>query len=271
MFDLDAYLARLGLTGAVRATPTRERLDALVLAHLGAIPFENLDPLTGKVPEIAADAVAAKLVTARRGGYCYEQNHLLLAALHAMGFEAEPLVCRVWWQRPAGTPPGPWTHMALRVRLGGRALLVDVGFGGCVPTASLDMAADAPQATPHEPFRLRQGRDGPLLEVEIGGSWRPVYETRPEPAAFDELREANHRTATESRFTQELMLARTTPEARLALGGNRFTRRLAGGSVAERAHLDAEGLERVITDRFGLPVAPEWRPVLVRFADLTEA
>jgi hypothetical protein len=41
MFDLDAYLARIGLTG-------RPSLEQVHRAHATSIPFENLDPLRGE-------------------------------------------------------------------------------------------------------------------------------------------------------------------------------------------------------------------------------
>lgn len=269
MFDLTKYLDRIGDDGPL--APTRRTLDRLLLRHLGAIPFENFDPLMGLVPDVTAEGVAAKLVTARRGGYCYEQNRLLLEALHAIGFEAHGLLCRVWWMRPTDSPPGPLSHMALAVRIDGQWVLVDAGFGGCVPTASLAMDETAPQPTPHERFRLRRVAEGRMLELEIDGAWQPVYEfkgDRPDAQAF---RAANHEAATNSRFRHELMMARTTPEARLSLGGNRFIRRTMAEGVTERRSLSPEALEVAIRERFGLSVDPAWRPLLARVTGAADA
>ncbi len=73
MTDLAAYFRRIGYTGPTE--PTVETLQALVAAHNGAIPFENLDPLMGiPVADLGPDALFDKLVHRRRGGYCYEQN-----------------------------------------------------------------------------------------------------------------------------------------------------------------------------------------------------
>ena len=83
-FDLDAYLARIRL-------PARPTLDDLGLAavqraHRLAIPFENLDIRLGRGIRIDSESVFAKLVTAKRGGYCFEQNRLFADALTALGF-----------------------------------------------------------------------------------------------------------------------------------------------------------------------------------------
>lgn len=43
--DLGAYFDRIGYGG--EAAPNLEVLRALMAAHTGSIPFENLDPLMG--------------------------------------------------------------------------------------------------------------------------------------------------------------------------------------------------------------------------------
>ena len=73
--QLDAWLARLGI--AAPPSPTLQALDAVLAAHLATIPFENVDPLLRRPVRIDLDAVFDKLVTRRRGGYCFELNTLL--------------------------------------------------------------------------------------------------------------------------------------------------------------------------------------------------
>src|SRR3546814_18711105 len=74
-------------------------LEALQAAHIAAIPFESIDALVEGHIDIGAEAVAAKLIDARRGGYCFEQNGLFLRVLRAIGFEAGGLLGRVRWVR----------------------------------------------------------------------------------------------------------------------------------------------------------------------------
>ena len=95
--DLDAYLARISYTGS--RAPTLETLQAIHRAHAQAIPFENLDPWLGQPVRLDLDALQQKLVSARRGGYCFEQNLLLSHALTALGFEVTSLAARVLWNR----------------------------------------------------------------------------------------------------------------------------------------------------------------------------
>src|SRR5918993_759721 len=90
---LNAYLARIRYTGP--REPTLDTLRGIVLGHATSIPFENLDVLLGRGVSLADQDVEQKLVRDRRGGYCFEQNSLLLRALSALGFAATPLSARV--------------------------------------------------------------------------------------------------------------------------------------------------------------------------------
>lgn len=92
-FDVDAYLRRIGYTG--RRTPSAETLEALHLAHATTVPFENADILLGRPIRLDIASLQTKLVGGHRGGYCFEQNLLFLAALEALGFLVTPLAARV--------------------------------------------------------------------------------------------------------------------------------------------------------------------------------
>ncbi len=82
--DLDAYLSRIEYSGSRNVTAAT--LRQLHRAHTTHIPFENLDILLGKSIRLDLESLQTKLVRNRRGGYCFEQNALLAAALGADGF-----------------------------------------------------------------------------------------------------------------------------------------------------------------------------------------
>src|SRR5262245_53115701 len=102
-FDLDGYLARIGWNGS--REPTRATLGSVLRAHMRMVPFENLDVLLGRGIRVDLDGVYAKLVTARRGGYCFEHGTLLLAALQQLGFETVAHAARVIQLRPRSEAP----------------------------------------------------------------------------------------------------------------------------------------------------------------------
>jgi N-hydroxyarylamine O-acetyltransferase len=63
---------RLEATG----TGDIDTLRALHLHHNCAIPFENIDVVLPREIHLEDQCLVDKLVTARRGGYCFEQNGL---------------------------------------------------------------------------------------------------------------------------------------------------------------------------------------------------
>ncbi len=185
--DLDAYLTRIGHHGARDVSlPT---LRALVARHSAAIAFENIDPLAGRMPLLDVGSLQRKLIHGGRGGYCYEQNTLFLAALRALGFTAAGLMARV----RRGVPPLVETarsHMLLRVDLPEGPYLADVGFGGLTPTAPLMLRLGAEQKTPNETFRLTSEGDELLLQAGIASGWEDVYQAnRVKKSCRDEARE----------------------------------------------------------------------------------
>ncbi|GJI88994.1 arylamine N-acetyltransferase family protein [Duganella hordei] len=262
---LDAYCARIGYTGP--RAPTLETLRALHQLHPAAIPFEAIDVLLDRPVLLAPEAVDAKLIHAGRGGYCFEQNSLFQRVLSALGFQVEPLIAQVRWMAGAEALHRPRTHMVLRVTIDGQPWLCDVGFGSSVLTSPIRFDLQTPQSTPHEQFRLTPQGNEHLLELLLGDDWMPVYLIAPSPCRDGDYEMANYYTSTypQSHFRRDLIVARTTPEARHALLRNRLTiRRADGGS--ERRFLSADEIELALAEVFRLPVAPDWRPVIERAA-----
>lgn len=261
--DLAAYCARIRHDGEL--DPTLETLRRLQARHVAAIPFENLDILLGRGIDISPRAVDAKLIGARRGGYCFEQNALFKRVLEAIGFQVEGLLARVLWMAPGDAPPRPRTHMALRVVVEGRPWLADVGFGGNTPVAPLAMDAREAQATRHATYRVTPSEEGLLLQARLGGEWASLYDLSQQPQLPVDYELPNWYTATHpsSHFRHQLSVARTTHEARYALRNARLTVRKPAGEQAPR-ELGVEELETVLRETFGLPVEESWRAVLER-------
>ncbi len=260
------YLTRIALDTA--PAPTLDGLAALQAAHIAAIPFEALDALTGAGVDIGAEAVAAKLIDRRRGGYCFEQNGLFLRILQALGFDAEGLIGRVRWMLPADAPATARTHMVVRVRLDGRPWLADVGFGSAVPPQPLAMdRPGAAQPTRHESYRVTAHQGGHRVEAEIAGEWRTLYDLEDAAAPAIDYEVGNWYTAQhpDSHFRHQLVAARTTADARHGLRDNRLTIRRADGSIDQR-YLSADGIEAALRDIFLLTPEPGWRRAIERAA-----
>jgi len=261
LVDLDAYFARIGYAGPRDAT--LETLRALHVLHPAAIPFEAIDVQLGRGVDLSPAAVDAKLIGARRGGYCFEQNGLLKRVLLSLGFEVEALIARVVWMAPPDAPPRPRSHMALRVVVDGQSWFADVGFGGNVLTAPMRFDSTEPQATGHEDFRLTPVGHELRLETRLGDAWAPLYDLSLEPQLDADFESANWYTSTHptSHFRHGLRVGLTTTDARNSLLNNRLTIRRPDGS-SERRTLTKTELSEVLSDLFTLPVEPAWEPLL---------
>lgn len=252
--DLDAYFARIGYTGP--RDPTSETLEALCRLHPQAIPFENLDTLTGKVPGLGLDELQAKLVTGRRGGYCFEQNGLFEAVLTALGFQLTPLAGRVQWGFPPDTPPRPRTHKVLKVATEAGVYLADVGFGGPALPGPLRFEPEIEQDTGHGVFRLFPVGEEMQLQVRLPEGWTAKYRISLEPQQPSDYQMANWFVATHpaSPFHSNLMCASIRPDHRLGLFNTDLAIRWRDGRVEKRV-LGGEGLVRLLVEEFRLPEA----------------
>lgn len=255
-FELDRYLDRIGLAAAPRAD-----LAGLVAVHsaqLRAVPFENLDILLCGGVDIDPSAVFDKLVSRRRGGYCFECNGLLCDALRAIGFDAELRLGRVVLDRADGPVPGR-THAIVEVRIAGDAYIADAGFGGPTPRGPVPLREggtrddDAGQGA----WRLRRAPafGWRMSRIEPGRPPRDLYvfdQTTVHPA---DVAVGNHWTSTHPscHFTQRLMAVRHTADGRIALSGRRFIEH-AGDETREDALDGPDALRIAITGRLDIPI-----------------
>lgn len=251
VIDLNAYLRRIGYDGPLQANLST--LRALTTAHVAAIPFENLDPLLRVPVSLESAAIERKLVHEHRGGYCFEQNHLLLEVLRSLGFEAHGLIARVLWMKPDDAVAAQ-THMLLRVELDGHGWLVDVGFGSMALSGALRLLPDIEQVTGNEPFRLLH-RDGDWrMQSLVRDEWKTLYRFDLQPHEQIDYVVANHYTSTYpgSHFLHGLTVARTLSDRRLGLRNREFVVHPTGGESRRRTLESVEEIRHVLEQQFDL-------------------
>jgi len=202
MFDLDAYLERIGLDG-------RPSIAQVHRAHLTSIPFENLDPHQGLPVSLEVEDLQRKLVSERRGGYCFEQNLLLKAALEALGAEVDMFLARMRLPKPGDTrasplrpaKPGvvrPRSHLLLRVSENGASWHADVGFARGI----LEPIPFGPGPTQEQSgwsFRVVQDGSELVLQKLAGDEWVDVYGFLPQPVPLIDVETSNWWTSTHPR------------------------------------------------------------------------
>lgn len=244
-FERQTYFARIGFQA--KAVPTLETLQRIHLLHTCSIPFENLDVLLGRTIRLELDNVFEKLVVAGRGGYCYEQNALLRAALEDIGFEVEDLAARVLITQPPEMPPR--THRLLLVSINQQRYLADVGFGGKTLTSPLRLETDVEQPTAHGVYRLTHLESDYLLSIKQPDGWMPLYRFDLQPQYFSDFQVANHYVSTwpESYFRHHLMVClHKTDGTTLTLSDRQFS-----GEQREEMG-DERAMYQLLQEKFGL-------------------
>ena len=252
-FDLDAYLARIGLDRRPRRDAAG--LRALQVAQLRAIPFEDIDPFLGRTPEIALPAITAKILGRGRGGYCFELNTLLAAALAALGFAPRRAMARVRRADPKG---GPRSHLLIWLDIDGCRWLADCGFGGPGPLVPLRLDETAPQTAPNGCYRLRpetETGDRVLERQKPDGAWQALYAFDLAHVADPDIAAANYLCAhwPEMPFGNHLMLAGFDGDTRIGLFDRALSRSSAAGETRSRIESRAE-LAALIA-RLGIPLS----------------
>ncbi|WEJ99673.1 MAG: arylamine N-acetyltransferase [Candidatus Sphingomonas phytovorans] len=264
MFDLDAYLARIALKE--RPLADAEGLAMLQRSHRLAIPFENLDIILGRGIRIDSESVFAKLVTAKRGGYCFEHNRLFLDALTSLGFEARPLLARVWL---GATDTPPLAHVFSLVTIDGQEWVADPGFGGSY-TPIMPLAegpvVDAPDGarfrlerdTLHGWMLLRDGHPGTTDGRGAGEGFQPQYSFTLGQVWDADLHLSNHWTSTapESRFLQLRLVSIVLPRGLAGLT-DRIYRRRAGEEETVAEIVDPRVYRMRLSLMFGIDFTAE--------------
>jgi N-hydroxyarylamine O-acetyltransferase len=252
-FDLDAYLQRIGYAGP--RTPSLVTLRDLHLRHTASIPFENLDVFLRTPIRLDMPSLVDKLIVRKRGGYCYEQNTLLMTALRAIGYNVRSLAGRVQWQSPPGRVAARH-HMVLLISLPEDDFLADAGFGGLTLTAPLRFVTDIAQDTPHGRYRIVPVRDEFQVQAQVDNDWHPLFQISLAEQNAADWDSANWfiSTSPDSIFTRTLMAALPLPDRRYTLRNDRLSIHHLGGRSEHRTLSDANELMTVLRDTFRLNI-----------------
>ncbi len=253
--DFPAYLVRIGLDPG----DPRPSLHAIHRAHATSIPFENLDPHRGMPVSLAQEDLERKLVSERRGGYCFEQNLLLASALEHLGLQVDPMLARV----RRGAPPGvirPRSHLVLRVAdEDGGLWLADVGFGlGTL----LDPIPFGPDGGVHEQsgWSFSVIDEGPelVLQTLADDAWADLYAFAAHPVPRVDIEMSNWWTSThpQSPFVSGLVAAVHRPDGvRESIDdwSGQLVLSVREPTETRVSELPREAIPQLLAERFGLP------------------
>jgi N-hydroxyarylamine O-acetyltransferase len=211
--DVQRYLERINYSGST--APTLDTLRAVHLAHMRAVPFENLDIPRGWRIDLDESKLFDKIVTRRRGGFCYELNGLFAALLSSLGFGVDMLAARV--PSADGSLGIAFDHLALRVKLDVH-WLADVGFGDSF-SEPLRLAEGLEQQRDGVEYRIDpEGTDRRLLRREVD-AWTPHYQFSLDSFQWSDFAGGcdYHQTSPDSPFTRRRICSLATPGGRVTL------------------------------------------------------
>jgi N-hydroxyarylamine O-acetyltransferase len=244
--ELTAYLDRISAGRPDIASAAA--LHALHRAHLLAVPFENLSIHLGEPVSLDDRDLFGKIVTRRRGGFCYELNGAFALLLGALGFDVRLLAARVFGGGRFGPP---FDHLALLVHTadGDGPWLADVGFGSH-SHYPLRFTERGPQDDPGGSFRLADTADG---DVDVGKDGQPQYRVERRQRSLADFGPTCwwQQTWPDSHFTRSTVCSRVTTDGRVSISGRTLIMTTNGNRAERELPTDAAVLA-AYRDHFGI-------------------
>jgi N-hydroxyarylamine O-acetyltransferase len=274
---VDRYLERIG--AARPEVLDAAALDVLHRAHLLAVPFENLSLHLSEPVSLEPADLIDKIVTRRRGGFCYELNGAFALLLRTLGAEVSLAAVMVYDGDRLGPP---FDHLALLVRpAGGGRRLVDVGFGDH-SVHSLDLDDRQEQDDPAGRFQLIDTDPVPATDptatptgdLDLFRDGKPRYRVELRPRSLTDFGPTcwYQQTSPQSHFTRQPVCSLLTEDGpgqagpggagRITLSGRTLIRTENGTRIEQELTTDAAVLA-AYRDQFGV--------VLERVPDVSPA
>lgn len=249
----DAYLARIGFRE--ETSVCKQTLDRLVYLHQCSVPFEDLDPVLGVDPlPLDAQSLFDKIVTRRRGGFCFELNGAFMLLLRAIGFDAYSCVCRV---AAFSDQFGALSHRGTIIRLNGKKYFCDVGFGGSMAPFAVEISSER-QTLNGETSWIEELEEGWYLQRRLDREGEEkncvIFSLQPFlPMDFDIL--CRFLMGIENFTFRMILIANLrTPDGAIQLEGDQLT--IRKGDVVTKKIFPKEELDAVLKEYFGIILPP---------------
>ncbi len=258
--NLQAYFDRIGYVDGGSDT---ERLRRVHRAHITHIPFEDIDVYNGRILSLKPEALEQKLVTEKRGGYCFEMNGLFCEAVRAMGISIYGVQARVA-QAPGRF--GSHSHRMNIAEADGVRYVCDVGFGGDCFTVPLKLEIGLEQTDYGCTYRIMPGKQVQYtVQLQKDGEFSDILGFDDIPAIPEDFEMGNFFTNCHptSGFKSFLMLNRFTENGRVSMFNLQLT--VTEGQQVTRRQVSWDELPGVLQQYFGLDVMPDHEPEPFRF------
>ncbi len=251
------YLQRIGVQQDV-VPVTFQSLCMLQHAHLFNVPFEALDIHCNIPIVLSPGAFYDKIVTRRRGGYCYELNGLFHQLLTHLGFAPVMISARVY-NAETDLIGKEFDHLVLIVSLEGHDWMVDVGFGDFAlrPLCMNDQVQYDGRNYYRFASKTYEG-----IEYQSVEKWNTekeefvienLFTTTPRVLLdFEEMNQYQQKDPA-SHFVQNLICTMPTTEGRISIINSSFKTTFAGQKTETEVKNDQERND-ILSRHFGIHI-----------------
>jgi N-hydroxyarylamine O-acetyltransferase len=231
--------------------PGEALLAELQLAHLIAVPFENLDVFHRRGVRTDVEWSVPKIAERLRGGWCFEVNGSFGWLLRQVGFEVDYVSCRVL--NDDGWGP-ELDHCALVVHIDDQRWFVDVGFGDCC-MCPISLVTGDHRGVPR-PVRCRvEPKTFVITERMLDGSWEDQLFGSFAPLTLDAFtpRSDYLRTTPGLSWSEKVFATRATAAdgSRITLRADVLRTRTGVGEFVEEP-VAPDAWSSLLADHFGL-------------------
>lgn len=242
---------RIGLEYYPDAKRDYDLLAKVQYAFQKTVPYENLDIIRGVPLSLDSDDLYKKIVTDRRGGYCFEINGFLGDVFRALGYEVTEYFARYL----RGETDIPMRrHRVLKVICDGKPYLCDAGIGQSAFRLPLLIEDGAVSEQYGETYKIEKE---PFLGWVVSdfhkGEWRKFYSFTEEEQLNVDFVAASFwcEKSPDSPFLGAEMFSIKTDTGRITLDGNVF-HIFDGDNVTEKI-LTEDEMKKAYSEYFGLP------------------
>lgn len=249
--NANRYLERIGMTSS-DVSHTYEFLKALQHNHICTVPYENLDILNDVPIDLSKKALFEKIVTNRRGGYCFELGGAVSMLLCEFGFKTKNYFARFL----KGEKEIPVRrHRVIVAECDGKRYVVEVGIGIEAPRDPLLLQEGIEQTCSNGSFRFAKDDFlGWVLEEKVDGEWQPYYAfTEEEQLDIDFIQPSFYcEKHPASPFNKSPMVAIKTPNGRRAINDRDYKVFENGELIHIEENVTDERLYEILKTDFGI-------------------
>lgn len=248
--NIQAYLQRINYNQPLKADQTT--LFNLHQAHLYHVPFEDLNIHYNIPIVLEINKLYQKVITEKRGGFCYELNGLFIELLKEIGFKTTLISAKVIDKH--GNVGVKFDHAAIIVDLEKR-WLIDVGFGGDSFVVPKELKLGVIQKDVHDYYKFEEySEEEWLLSYSSDGenfSKQYVFSFAEQALTNFEPECQRKQTQADGYFKMNLMCTKATTEGRISIYNDRFTIINRGGK--EFRPIESEQvLFNILQEQFGI-------------------